>query len=193
MVKFIDGVLEGADKVCEIGITLDDSLPPVVFVEGNLGIRKDCLKPLFLYALTKLYTLKLQYDPDGKCPKYIGEVLSISRIVLIVKGDFPVAYEMRKKLIQRGLCNVSIEIPLTSLIFTRHPKCPSGWQHRRWCIAHRKSEGLLNGLSCSEIESERELCKDMAEKHPKNYYAWVHRLWLIQFMQPVQVTFKTFK
>ena len=106
--------------------------------------------------------------------------------MFLFKNDLDL--EGYKKLIERGLCNVSMEIPLTALIFTRHPKCPSGWQHRRWCIAQRKHDGLTRGLSCSEIESERELCKEMAEKHPKNYYAWVHRLWLLPFMLPNQVS-----
>ena len=37
------------------------------------------------------------------------------------------------------------------------------------------------------VETEKELCKNMAEKYPKNYYAWMHRLWLLPQMNQYQV------
>ena len=182
--KHLDELNSALDcgNIDEVGITLDPSLPLVVQVENKLGLAKSFLKPMFKYALSELYLLRKEIHNYS----YKEELKNISRAVLLVKGDFPVAYDVRKTLISTGAIEVKLEIPLTAVIFTLHPKCPSGWQHRRWCYNYKhKPDSVI--LNCSEIETEKELCREMAEKHPKNYYAWVHRLWLLKHMTHFQV------
>ena len=170
----------------EVGITLDTNLPPIFYTEGKLGLAKTILKPLFQYALESLYELKLHSEACVDDVSISAHAISITRVVLLIKGDFPIAYDLRKRLILMGVLTTKDEISFTSLLYTRHPKCPSGWQHRRWCLQLGKPPNS-NSLSLAEVETERELCKSMAEKHPKNYYAWVHRLWVLKYMSMYQL------
>lgn len=175
----------------EIGITLDPLLPPIFHVDSKLGIAKSVLKPVFTYAIEQLYRLRsMIVSEEGQrtiIPQMYTNLLNVSRVVLIIKGDFPIAYDVRKGLIGGGHLITKKELEFTALLFTRHPKCPSGWQHRRWCLTHRTARSEIVNLKPAEVETERELCRVMAEAHPKNYYAWVHRLWLLQFSSRYQV------
>lgn len=178
----LDSILD-TYAIDEVGITLDASLPPIFYTEGKLGIAKTILKPLFKHALESIYRIKLSESSGSDACK---EALSISRVVLLIKGDFPIAFDMRKNLLQMNILSIVDEITFTSLLYTRHPKCPSGWHHRRWCLMRNKrsTDAILSG---GEIETERELCRLMAEKHPKNYYAWMHRLWVMKYMSRFQL------
>jgi len=178
----LDSVLD-SNAIDEVGITLDASLPPIYYTDGKLGVAKTILKPLFKHALESIYRIKLSENSVSDVCK---EALSISRVVLLIKGDFPIAFDMRKRLIEMDILSIKEEITFTSLLYTRHPKCPSGWHHRRWCLMRNKRSSDTI-LSAAEIETERELCRQMAEKHPKNYYAWMHRLWVMKYMSRFQL------
>mmetsp|Transcript_5991 Transcript_5991/g.9885 ORF Transcript_5991/g.9885 Transcript_5991/m.9885 type:complete len:565 (+) Transcript_5991:926-2620(+) len=204
IVTLLDSVFTDRNVVShldEVGITLDASLPQVINMEGKLGIAKTALKPIFVYAIPKLFSLlhsdSSTHNMGVECHK---QLISVSRAVLLVKGDFPAAFNCRKLAIENGKLEVIDEIQFTALLFTLHPKCPSGWHHRRWCLARKfnvrvnmftasiqEISTISKTLSAGVIETERVLCSNMAEKHPKNYYAWLHRLWLLQFMKHHQL------
>lgn len=179
----LDRILDN-NFVDEVGITLDTSLPPIFYVDGKLGIAKTVLKPLFKFALQSVY--KFKFSTRITASEHVSKhALSITRLVLLIKGDFPIAFDIRKQLVEVGALPVRDEIAFTSLLYSRHPKCPSGWHHRRWCLL--RTARTDNKLSAAEVETERELTRVMAEKHPKNYYAWMHRLWVVQFMSKYQL------
>lgn len=179
----LDAILDN-NIVDEVGITLDTSLPPIFYMDGNLGIAKTVLKPLFKFALQSVYKFKFSTRVTT-CEHESKHALSITRLVLLIKGDFPIAFDIRKQLIEVGALPIRDEIAFTSLLYTRHPKCPSGWHHRRWCLLRSTRTDLK--LTAMEVETERELTRVMAEKHPKNYYAWMHRLWVLQYMSKYQL------
>ena len=192
----IDAIVDN-NEIDEIGLTLDPSLPSLILVESKLGIAKRIVKPLFKYGLEQFYSLTNRETIEYCSENYVQQLASCTRTILLIKGDFPVAFNSRKLLLERQCICIRKEIQFTAMLFTLHGKCPSGWQHRRWCLLRRRFESARTGhapnehaishLSASEVETERELCREMAEKHPKNYYAWVHRLWLLQYMTPHQV------
>lgn len=189
LLRELSDVLDHND-IDEIGITLDATLPPIFRVDTKLGLAKSILKPLFTYALETMYTLRAMHDKplDQTSALCSNMLVNVTRTVLIIKGDHPIAYDLRKTLIKDGYYTIQKELAFTALLFTRHPKCPSGWQHRRWCLSlkSRVRHDPVR-LLAAEVETERELCRAMAEAHPKNYYAWVHRLWLIQYFSKFQV------
>ena len=179
----LDAILDN-NIVDEVGITLDTSLPPIFYIDGKLGIAKTVLKPLFKFALQSVYKFKFSTRVTA-CEHVSKHALSITRLVLLIKGDFPIAFDIRKQLIEVGALPIRDEIAFTSLLYTRHPKCPSGWHHRRWCLLRSTRTDLK--LTAMEVETERELTRVMAEKHSKNYYAWMHRLWVLQYMSKYQL------
>jgi hypothetical protein len=159
--------------------------------EKVLGIKTGILKPLFKYV----YAQCLSYIQRQRAPVECliensnWDIEFISRIALFIKGDLNVIYNLRKQLILDRPELLSQEIPFTTIVFSKHSKSPSGWEHRRFCYQTRsklKNNPQLQ-LSMMEIVTEQELCRKMAENYPKNYYAWMHRLWLLQFLQPTQV------
>jgi protein prenyltransferase alpha subunit repeat containing protein 1 len=185
----LDEIFEN-NTIDEVGVTLDPSLPSLFYIEGKLGIASTVLKSLFQYAVSELYCLEKAVTKEQA-----RHIISVTRAILLIKGDFPTAFNCRKSVIEQGLGDVWAEIKFTALLFTQHAKCPSGWQHRRWCLQYSHMLRLESRiahvtsftLSPGEVETERELCREMTDKHPKNYYAWVHRLWLLQFMSIYQV------
>ena len=100
----------------------------------------------------------------------------------------PIAFNIRKRLVIHERLDVSTELRFLKMLFTKHPKSPSSWDHRRWCLrislrqSHTESCQSAMALDSAAMLEERELCRHMADIYPKNYYAWVHRLWLLQFM-----------
>ena len=104
-------------------------------------------------------------------------------------GDMPLAIAVRKELIVRNLLDPQSELKLIELIFPRHPKAPSLWQHRRWCLNRLEYFIEKCQIPVQIINNELRLCSHLCDIYPKNYYAWCHRLWLARMMPLVQVRF----
>lgn len=178
LIKRISDILE-TQPIDEIGIIFDASLPMVFYEDRKLGISKLVVRDVFKRCL------QVMYNDDRTASSH--DLVRATRVLLIIKGDFPIVYNCRKKLLDDNYISLNEEIPFLALIFQNHPKSPSGWQHRRWCICRSKFDVSSRSLSLSELETERELCRAMCERYPKNYYAWTHRLWLLQFMSNEQL------
>lgn len=181
----IDQIMDG-HSIKEIGFMTTSQPPFVVSSEDNLGISVSVLKPLYKYALIELNRIVITGD-DQSCIMGITKLLSLSRLALLIKGDLPMAFKYRKLAMQNNHLDVRDEINFLSLLFTKHPKSPSGWFHRRWCLGVHCTRMNRTQLNLSEIETEREICRQMAERNPKNYYAWTHRQWLLLYMSDNQV------
>jgi protein prenyltransferase alpha subunit repeat containing protein 1 len=190
--SFFDPACKPIDEIGIIPVSQEnrEDTPPIVYIDRQLGISSTVLKPLFKYAIEKLFLVLqkenrlLKFDTDLHEAETIN---NLTRVILIIKGDMPLAYNSRKRLIDSGFIRIHHELQLSSLLLGRQPKSPSNWHHRRYCLrTHLFSMGRTR-LSLGEIETEREICKNMSEKYPKNYYAWMHRLWLTTHMTTIQV------
>jgi protein prenyltransferase alpha subunit repeat containing protein 1 len=194
-----------------------------VVAEHKLGVAAWALKPIFLHSMPMF--MELLADLRRKHPGFLttdslrnGDVTAIvekaiglSSAILIVKGDIPIVHNFRKLLLEAGALNFAEELVFLSMLFTRHPKSPSAWEHRRWCLRKMAmlSEILPKNayqnenctypcsswasdstpfLSPEGVGAEAALCTRSAEAYPRNYYAWMHRLWLLRHMSDDQVT-----
>jgi protein prenyltransferase alpha subunit repeat containing protein 1 len=167
----------------EIDVVMSPAPPAAVVVEHKLGISAKAMKPIFAYALPKFFEVLAEAkSSESAFVRLWPSALMLTKAILMIKGDIAQALNFRKDLVSRGLLTCENELKFIGLIFSRHPKCPSGWQHRRWCLNRLEMSG-------EQIEVERELCRLMADKFPKNYYAWNHRIWLLSFMDMNQVSF----
>ena len=180
----IDGIFE-KEEIKEVGITMDSSLPSVISVEGNLGISLTAIKPLMRYVLTEFKdTVKnIRSDPEN-LHKLSSKLRSLTRAMLLIKGDIPMALNYRKRLMEVNEVSSAKEVELSTILLNKHPKHSNLWQHRRWCHAQ-----CFRTCPCKilDIENEAALCTKIAQNTPKNYHTWVHRLWILQFMSPQQV------
>ena len=195
----IDKAFEVDPLIDEIGIIMSPPPPNLVLIDHKLGLSFKILKPLFEFAINELYTVirsaKMSKEMLSN-PIVSEKVLRLTRAILLVRADMPMLYNLRKTIILAGLTTHSIDAELNFLgvLFTKHPKSPSSWQHRRWCLTTRwsnayckNSTSLQVELSSCELEVELALCSAMSESYPKNYYSWLHRLWLLQFMEFAQL------
>jgi Protein prenyltransferase alpha subunit repeat len=195
----IDKAFEVDPVIDEIGIIMSPPPPNLVLIDHKLGLSFKILKPLFEFAINELYTVirsaKMSKEMLSN-PIVSEKVLRLTRAILLVRADMPMLYNLRKTIILAGSTTHSIDAELNFLgvLFTKHPKSPSSWQHRRWCLttrwsyAHCKSSTFLQvELSSCELEVELALCSAMSESYPKNYYSWLHRLWLLQYMEFAQL------
>jgi hypothetical protein len=225
----------------EIGLLLDITPPAVKVADGDsdaaknddvsitvvmdhkLGIAAWALKPIFLHSMPMfmelLATLRkiqpgfLTIDSirNDQIAAIVDKAIGLSSAILIVKGDIPIVHNFRKELLEAGALDFEAELLFLSMLFTRHPKSPSAWEHRRWCLrrmninhAHiKEGENNRNSaypyprsswaadapplLSAGSVAAEAELCRLSAEAYPRNYYAWMHRLWLLPHMSDEQV------
>lgn len=195
----IDKAFEVDPLIDEIGIIMSPPPPNLVLIDHKLGLSFKILKPLFEFAINELYTVirsaKMSKEMLSN-PIVSKKVLRLTRAILLVRADMPMLYNLRKTIILAGSTTHSIDAELNFLgvLFTKHPKSPSSWQHRRWCLTTRWSythcKNLISlqvELSSCELEVELALCSAMSESYPKNYYSWLHRLWLLQFMEFAQL------
>lgn len=194
------------DEICRIWTTEDVreidfmpvlSPPYVLYAENTLGISMKVVKDLYLYA----YQRFLSISPENGRLSDTGSLMQASLVLLTIKADFPMAYNIRKTVLLKkdALERYGQEIQTLHTLFSRHPKSPSAWQHVRWCYLQRQRlrQSLQKQIETiwppgsvllpSEVETEREICRRSADRYPKNYYAWMHRLWLLPSMTMAQV------
>jgi hypothetical protein len=184
--EFVEEVYSAFERdinIDELGIILSQDLPHVVLMEHKIGLSMSILKPLFLFTSTNLQPpLLSSHSHDDK----LLEKLSLG--ALLVKGDFPPALAIRKKLIQKGVMFPLRELKFIQVILSKHSKSPSCWHHRRWCLEYYQKnsspehteESLESLLRSTLWPNELFLCDRMCDIYPRNYYAWNHRLWISQ-------------
>ncbi len=174
ILALLDAAFDRASCIDEVG-TLMLPLPPgseTTSVDGaweeqvqlvecgsmqKLGIGMHCMKPLFAHAATRLGAAIEAFKADPGDVEKRQSLLSLSRAIVLVRGDMPSALNARKEVLLTltvhneddkacRLKHVEAELQLIAAIFTLHPKSPSGWHHRRWCLSLRhllKSIGPL--------------------------------------------------
>lgn len=181
----INIAFDNDDSIDELGFVMDKE-PSIICIEHKLGMSLGSLKPLFIYCSHKLNELMklgipLIVESDKGNDNNIVFLSQITRGLLLVRGDYPPAFAYRKMMISIGKISIDVELNFLKMLFAQHPKSPSSWQHRRWCLVTKANKNL-EILSAEDMKVELSLCSASAESYPKNYYAWMHRLWLLQYM-----------
>ena len=208
LLEDIDHAFASDPLIDEIGVIMCPPPPNVVLIDHKLGLSYLILKSLFAYSLSEFYLILSALKHDHiklSDPITADKVMRLTRAALVVKGDMPMLYNIRKMAVLEGnaLSNIEEELFFLSVLFTKHPKSPSSWQHRKWCLNERYFYQRAKEASCypkditasspttkkfplkmtlTEVQIELDLCSKMSESYPKNYYSWMHRLWLLQFM-----------
>jgi protein prenyltransferase alpha subunit repeat containing protein 1 len=178
----IYSIFEKDPLIDELGIILTNDPPYVLHIEHKIGISMSILKPLFHFASKHLQPPFLFSIDDNKFLE------KLSLCALLVKGDFPPALNIRKKLIQQNLLQPQRELQLIQVILSKHSKSPSCWHHRRWCIEFLNPQMDSHSFSYEEFWSkELQLCDRMCDIYPRNYYSWNHRLWICNYLGRDQV------
>ena len=217
VVEEINRAFEKNPEIDELGMVLSSD-ESIVLVEHKLGISMAILKPLFKYSITELQKHRsvLLKPIDSISVAEAKLICDLSRAILLVKGDFPPALNARKTMISNGILSASGEVQFLNVIFSKHPKSPSAWHHRRWCLQRlflcsNISTSTSTSSSTSTPEGDKEwsrdreggdqsgrysfssvvaeevaLCERMCDLYPRNYYSWNHRLWLAQQMNDLR-------
>jgi hypothetical protein len=195
----IDSAFASDPAIDELGVLMTATPPNLILIDHKLGLSYEILKPLFAYSLIEFYALSRavkKAERNLSDSVVADKMLRLTRAALLVKGDMPMLYSLRKTVLLENHTSQTIgdELAFLGVLFTRHPKSPSSWHHRRWCLKElyscRQLESgyLVSGfatnlnLSATDLEVELSICTKMSESYPKNYYSWMHRLWLTQFM-----------
>jgi hypothetical protein len=174
----------------EVGLLMENE-PITVLVENKLGISVHELKPLFKYSISELNNL-LRSNPNKllwQSVDIIEKFNQLTRAILIIRGDMPVALNIRKYLIENTHLDYLYELDFMKIVLLRNPKSPSAWYHRRWCLSKLLLQKYNLFLDLEFMNNELQLCEYLCDIYPKNYYGWIQRLWLLQYMNTTQVIF----
>lgn len=158
---------------------------PFVFAEGNLGIPKKVLYPLYIAAISM--------------PKTPSHLLRASTSVIILANPaHQTALNNRKRLVESGLLLPEEELVFIELLVRGSRVCAKQsmiWDHRRWifrfCYKEMSSlvhESLpylprwstfeearsLPRLPPDFIRKELDIIKAACQSYPRNYHAWTH-------------------
>jgi hypothetical protein len=189
--------------VLEIDFIPTDSPPFILFESNVIGISMKIVKQLYMEIYLQFMKDYVKFKENTADISRLQPLYVNSLVLLTIKGDLFIAYNIRKQYLLSSLTLdiLNNEIQRIHAIFTRHPKSPSGWEHLRWCLTQKlllKAStrtnnshigSFTNTLNPNEVESERQLCTQSAEKYARNYYAWMHRLWLLKHFTIHQVIF----
>ena len=115
----------------------------------------------------------------------IVKLCSLSRCLLLLKGDINIALDWRKRLVESSALHLQEELSFNRILLSRHPKHSTTWHHRRWCLSQQR-------LTSLQIQEDLSLCNFITDTVPKNYHTWVHRLWLLQYMNMEEVSLNIF-
>ena len=180
--------IESDSLIDEIGL-IPSSTNEIIVMDHKLGISSKILKPLYIYCYTQYQLTFNKYDALPNEEK--KQLVNITLGMLIVRGDLPMIYNTRKKLLLVNIISYKQEISFLSILFTLHAKSPSGWMHRKWCLQqlHKQhnipSDTLPFYLTDTQADIELTLCIQSASIYPKNYFAWTHRIWTLQHLNPL--------
>lgn len=186
------------DIVKEVDFVMLEDQSPILFMEHSLAISLLIIKELYKYSYQSFFEEYKEYKQSLNPTEFqIKRLFNLTLTCLIIKGDLAMAYNARKSLLLNPLNrnpgeSIAREILILGAIFSKHPKSPAGWEHRRWCYQQRLLLSNRTKLFLSEIETEKEICYQSADKYPKNYYAWIHRHWLLQYFSNDQVSYRIF-
>lgn len=207
----IDNAFAMDPTINELGIMMTSPPPNIDIVDHKMGLSCKILKPLFSYTIKDFHLIlkDIKYGTKSLGDNtVIHDIMRLTRAILIIKGDMPMAYNLRKQILllsNNKVIDIDIELFFLSFLFTNHPKSPSSWEHRRWCLLQKcinsnktiidLSPGIFTTNSTDlkdfsmVIDSNNELllCSNMSEKYPKNYYSWMHRLWLLKYMNVTEL------
>eukprot|EP00050_Salpingoeca_kvevrii_P020478 m.99061 g.99061 ORF g.99061 m.99061 type:complete len:375 (+) comp8880_c0_seq2:101-1225(+) len=175
----LNGALTATPDIDELGFVICDPalLPSPVLVEGlKLGLPYACATALYEHAHGEFQRLRSsvgegesQNDESDRC------LLEATRALVMVNASNYSAWNARKQLIQRGVLVPTDELALMDLVFTKHPKSPDAWAHRRWVLAAMPAGPQRTAAVARDLA----LCNRIAEAYPKNYYSWTHRQWVV--------------
>jgi molybdopterin synthase catalytic subunit len=227
LLRQLDDMWSSDPAIDEIGFVMDPSPDAsLLLMDHKLGLPMGLLKPLFSYCTITFQALceeKFRREADGSMeprgpapgddedlqPRSLHlkdlnmHLLSVTRGILVVRGDMPTALNMRKKILleMQSVSAADEELRLLEALFTLHPKSPSGWQHRRWAIRFRQCLRANNGAKISnsmvvdgmwtdsdgdtvfnteQLSIELQLCDLVNRRYKQNYYGWMHRLWTLR-------------
>lgn len=99
-----------------------------------------------------------------------------TQFCLLIRPEVCTFWNLRRKLLKKGLITCEAEQLLTKLILSRKPKCMEAFYQRQWLYNKVLSVSEQRDL----IQQERQLCTWAAGRHQNNYHAWNHRLWLLK-------------
>lgn len=175
----LDAAFAADPMIDELGFMFGYEPSAIVLTEHKLGVSTKYLKPLFRYVsgrLRELLGVKAQVGQNWFL-LHAEELVRLSRAALVVRADNPLALNLRKQLIESStFLDAMAELHLLQLLFMVHPKSPSCWEHRRWCLVRAYP---VFPLPTEALETELALTARMADCYPRNYYAWTHRLWML--------------
>lgn len=102
---------------------------PVVLVDHKLGLELWSVRILFQYAYHKL----MQWRTTHKFTEP-GEVVLLSRTVVLVNPECYTAWNIRKELVELGEVSELEDLKLSALVLGKHPKSSETFVHRRWLL-----------------------------------------------------------
>eukprot|EP01018_Ginkgo_biloba_P030266 Gb_11109 [translate_table: standard] len=118
-----------------------------------------------------------------------NELLSHSRIILLLSCDYSSAWNSRKQVISHKRIKevVLAELQLSALVLSYAPKSEQAWSYRVWLIKLIINEIANSKEAIMILEKESDLVERIAERSQMNYRAWSYRCWLVRHMSTPQV------
>ncbi|XP_002731215.1 protein prenyltransferase alpha subunit repeat-containing protein 1-like [Saccoglossus kowalevskii] len=178
---------------------------PIILQEHKLGLESWCISLLYQYAYNEL--LQAREKTVRLVP---SDLIGCTRAVLIINPECYTVWNMRKELVCSHKLDIAADLKFNGLIFTRQPKSPETFAHRKWLLVQlrqrlQETKDMIdakdsarnhdeNGrhvvgnhrgkedvvISDSIVENEFKVCTLAAEHYSNNYSAWSHRIWVLQ-------------
>ena len=110
-----------------------------------------------------------------------SDAASASAVLVLVRPAHYTAWNARKSIATAASPDaafdaLSLELRLSALVLSAHPKVADAWEHRRWALRRMvASGGVLPADLSSVLERELAVCDAGATHRPRNYLAWCHR------------------
>ncbi|KAB7502008.1 Protein prenyltransferase alpha subunit repeat-containing protein 1-B [Armadillidium nasatum] len=193
IIKSVDTIIRKDSALNEFGIIQSASevnKSPVIHIDHKLGLESWCVKYVYKYA----YTVVMRYSSIGGY-NYSESVIRGTQFCLLLKPEVTTFWNIRKKIILKGLLNADVDLLLSRLVLTLKPKCIEAFQHRRWLysavLSDQNSGSARNNVILNNnigvpgtlkdfLWAELDLCTWTASKKPNNYHSWNHRLWVVK-------------
>jgi hypothetical protein len=99
--------------------------------DGGLKLGIPAEKTPFVYLETRKELLTDDGLPICDFTKFDDRRPLLAACLLLIQGDFPVIYSMRRQWVRDGkLVNLKRELDLIRLVLSKHRKSISGWNYR---------------------------------------------------------------
>ncbi|CAG9858012.1 unnamed protein product [Phyllotreta striolata] len=184
IIKIINDIIKNDHELQEFTIipTEDNTRnkSPVLYEEHNLGLESWCIKHVYEYACSVLFSQRKQLSrtPHSELEK-LNRILIVAILINPEVGTF---WNMKRELVEKDVLNTDDELYFSKIVLSHKSKSNEAFAYRRWLLSRILNKMAANHMAFPThfLQAEFQVVHMASTKCQNNYHSWNHRIWCME-------------